>query len=328
MNIVYLEADACLPYVEPILHGVAQVYCGHDNDDHEANAIKTDAKGLIITSKWIIDGPALSRMPRVQVVARPGIGYDNIDTAAATEYGVAVVNTPDGPTQSTAELTVTLMMALARRLPKQEQAARNVRFSWVPELKGMELAGKTLGLLGLGRIGARVAEICAKGLRMRVLAYDPYVSPDRAASVGAVLAPSFHDILPRVDILSLHAPPGPETRKIMDATTLAMLKPGALLINCARGSLIDEAALIQALQEGHLGGAGLDVYDPEPPRPDNPLLAMDNVILTPHVGSFTEDGLKAMGKAAAQGVKDVLEGRRPQNLVNPEVWPSPSRRKG
>lgn len=326
MDSVYLESDAWISYVEPILRGVAQVSAGDEKDNHETKAVQLGARGLIIASRWIIDGPALNRMPLVQVVARPGIGYDNIDTLAATEHGVAVVNTPDGPTQSTAELTVTLIMALARRLRQQEQAARDVRFGWVPELKGMELAGKTLGLLGLGRIGARVAEMCAKGLRMRVLAYDPYITPARAAAVGAELVPAFHDMLPQVDVLSLHVPPGPTTRKIINGSTLAMLKPGALLINCARGALIDEEALIQALRSGHLGGAGLDVYDPEPPLQDNPLLAMENVILTPHVGSFTEDGVRAMSEAAAQGVRDVLEGRRPQNLVNSEVWESHSRR--
>jgi len=323
---VYLESGAQDPSALALFDGIATVTIGRIGDDHEARAIETGANALIVGGWWKITGPVLDRMPAVEVVARPGIGYDSIDLAAATARGVAIVNTPDGPTESTAEHTVMLLLAVANQLRLADQAARDVRFKWADKVQGVEVAGKTVGLVGIGRIGGRVAEICSRGLHMRIIAYDPYATPARAADVGATLVENLDEMLSQVDFLSLHAPPTPETRKMIDARALSLMKPTAYLINCARGALVDEAALIEALETGRLAGAGLDVYDPEPPAPDNRLLQLDNVILTPHIGAFTEDGIRAMTRGVVEQIVDVFQDRRPPHLLNPDVWDSPNRR--
>ena len=326
MKSVYIETGAKDAEAFALFDGIAAITFGEAGDDHEARAIERGANALIVTGRWLMTGALFDRIPTLEVVARPGVGYDNVDLDAATERGVVAVNVPGGPTESTAEHAVMLMLAAANRLRYAEKAAREAQFKWMPETKGIEVAGKTLGLIGLGRIGGRVAQICSRGLRMNVLAYDPYASPDHALDVGATLESDLDKMLSKVDFLSFHAPPTPETRKIINARTLALMKPAAYLINCARGALVDEAALVEALRSGSLAGAALDVYDPEPPNGDNPLFEMDNVILTPHNAAFTDDAVKAMLMGCAEQIVDVFQGRMPPHVLNPEVWDNPRRR--
>ena len=184
---------------------------------------------------------------------------------------------------------------------------------------GLELRGATLGLLGLGRIGARVAEI-ARVLGMTVLVYDPYISAERAQQYGAELVPSLDALLPRCNVLSVHSPATPETRHMVNAQTLAKLPKGSYLVNVARGTLVDEGALLDALRSGHLAGAALDVFDPEPPRKDNPLFSLPNVVCTPHIASYTSAGVKRMQVMACEQVAMALKGEQPTNLVNKDVW--------
>jgi D-3-phosphoglycerate dehydrogenase / 2-oxoglutarate reductase len=325
MKSVYLEIDAWQPYLGSIFDGIAGVTVGKAGDDHEAAARAVRANALMLTNIWTISGDVLDRLPDVEVLARPGIGYENIDVPAASGRGVAVVYTPDGPTESTAELTVTLLLALARKLRQADQFARACRFGPPAELKATEVAGKTIGIIGLGRIGGRVAEIC-KALRMDVVAFDPYISEARAVALGVRRADSLQAMLPQADFVSVNAPVTPGTRKLINAETLSWFKPGACLINCARGALIDEPALVQALGSGQLAAAGLDVYDPEPPRPENPLLGLENLILTPHLGAFTVEATRSMAIGAAEQIVDVFAGRRPANLLNSEVWDRPNLR--
>jgi phosphoglycerate dehydrogenase-like enzyme len=260
--------------------------------------------------------------PSLLVIGRYGAGIDNIDVAAATVRGLPVVYAPFGPTESTAEHAVLLIMATARRLPFFERAARRVDFGLQsrPELMGMELEGKILGVVGYGRIGQRVAEICRDGLHMQVRAYDPFQEPKTIAACGDACVTDLMALARAVDVLTVHSPFTSDTRHLISREVLRAMKPGALLVNTSRGPVVDEEALIEALQDGHLGGAGLDVFDPEPPLADNPLLQLDNVVVTPHIGSFTEDGRRRMGMAAAHGVVDVLSGQYPKHLANPEVW--------
>ena len=283
------------------------------------------AQAAIIGSGWQFTGDVLDRIPSLLAIGRPGIGVDNIDLEAATDRGVAVVNAPDGPTASTAEQAVGLLLALAKR---HRPAWRLLTTGGSPfdEPKLLELEGKTLGLVGLGRVGGRVARICGQGLGMRVIAYDPYVSTERACDLGVTLCPTLAELLRTSDVVSLHLPSSKRTRHVINAETLALMKPSALLVNCARGAIVDEAALVDALRSGRLAGAGLDVFDPEPPSPSHPLFGLENVIATPHSTGFTEDALRKMGVAVAEGILDVLNGKRPANLVNPEVWDSPARR--
>jgi D-3-phosphoglycerate dehydrogenase len=188
------------------------------------------------------------------------------------------------------------------------------------EYQGVELSGLRLGLVGLGRIGGRVAKI-AQALGMIVQGYDPYVSPERVADLGIQIIPDLEALLRTSDVVSLHVPSTPETLHLLNAERLAMMKPGAYLVNTARGTLVDEAALLDALERGHLAGAGLDVLDPEPPDPANPLLYRDDVFCTPHVGGITVASKDALWREALRQVIQVLRGERPTSLVNPDVWP-------
>lgn len=277
------------------------------------------AHGLVVSSIPQIDGDFMDAAgPQLCVVARPGIGIDNIDVAAATARGVAVVHTPDAPTESTAEHAIALLLALAKRVREADAGLRGRGWHSRQPLIGVEVAGKILGLVGLGRIGGRVAQV-ARALNMRVLVYDPYVSGGRAATLGVELVESLADLLAKADFVSLHAPLTPETHALIDAEALAQMKPSAYLINCARGPVVDEAALVQALSSGAIAGAGLDVFAQEP-TDANPLFDLPNVVVTPHIAAYTEDGVRRMGMGAVAQVLQVLEGRRPLNLVNPEIW--------
>ncbi len=256
--------------------------------------------------------------PSLQVIARPGIGIDNVDVPAATARGILVIHTPDAPSESTAEHAVALLMAVAKRVVT---GARQLQGQPLPRsaLLGSELRDRTVGVVGFGRIGRRVAEMCGLGIRMRVLVYDPFVT--HLDQPGAELVADLNELLERSDFVTLHTPLTPQTRHLIGAAALRRMKKGAYLINASRGPVVDEAALIQALQEGHLAGAALDVFDPEPPKPDNPLLQMPNVVCTPHTASFTDRGVRAMRHGIVDQLLQILRGERPPFLANPAAWP-------
>ena len=277
---------------------------------------------VIVSNIPPIDAEFLSRAPDLRVVGRPGIGIDNVVVEDCTAAGVLVVHTPEAPTESTAEHAVGLIFATARRLKQADHALCSEGWATErPPLTGIELRGKTLGLVGLGRIGGRVAHIMGAGVGMRVVAFDPYTTPERAAAVGVELRPSLADVMRQADIVSVHCPLLPSTRGLVSREMLALLKPGAILVNAARGPIVDEAALVDALRSGRLAGAGLDVFDPEPALPGNPLFDMPQVLVTPHIASLTPDALRLMGVGVMEETLAVLAGRRPRWLVNPEAWP-------
>jgi phosphoglycerate dehydrogenase-like enzyme len=270
------------------------------------------------------DTALFQRMPRLRVVSRVGIGFDNIVVPDATRAGVAVCNTPDGPTAPTAEIAVMLMIAASRFATRADRLMRARRPDQGTEifapLEGMQLRGRTLGLVGFGRIGRAVAA-AAKALGMEVVAYDPVAKPEDAAKLGVKLVASVDEALRAGDVVSLHVPASPETRRMIDARALGLMKKGAVLVNAARGALVDEAALADALKSGHLLGAGLDVFEKEPVDPKHPLLGLDNVVALPHVGGGTVTSRAAMWKGAVENAVAVLAGQRPAYLVNPDVWP-------
>ena len=259
--------------------------------------------------------------PQLKLVARHGIGYNDVDVPAATARGVLATNTPDGPTEPTAEHTVALLLAAAKWIVKGDLYLRNNRPYTRSTLRGVEVRDLTLGIVGFGRIGRRVAEICGLGLRMRVVVFDPYLPVGSAAPSYVELVGDLDTLLTQADFLTLHTPLTPETHHFIGARELHLLKPGSYVINASRGPVLDEAALIQALQEGHLAGAGLDVFDPEPPHPDNPLLQMENVVVTPHSAGNTVQGSIRTGQMLVEQVLHVLRGERPPDLLNPEAWP-------
>jgi phosphoglycerate dehydrogenase-like enzyme len=259
--------------------------------------------------------------PPLKLVARHGIGYNDVDVPAATARGILATNTPDGPTEPTAEHTVALLLAAAKWIVKGDMYLRNNRPYSRSTLRGVEVRDLTLGIVGFGRIGKRVAEICGLGLRMRVVVFDPFLPVGSAAPAYVELVGDLDTLLTQADFLTLHTPLTPETHHLISTRELHLLKPGSYVINASRGPVLDEAALIAALQEGHLAGAGLDVFDPEPPHPDNPLLKMENVIVTPHSAGNTLQGSIRTGQMLVEQVLHVLRGERPPDLLNPEAWP-------
>ena len=276
----------------------------------EIAAAAGDADALLPQLTETIDRELLARLPRLRVVANYAVGVNNVDLAAARERGVVVCNTPDVLTDATADLTLTLLLTLARRVREGERIVRSGSFGgWGPSfLLGRDLAGKTIGLFGFGRIAKAVARRAAAfGMRVR------YTSrTDHGASLGERVP--FETLLADSDVVSLHAPLAPETHHVVDARALAAMRPGALLINTARGPLVDEAALARALEAGHLGGAGLDVFEHEP-AVHPALLGRDDVVLLPHVGSATRETRQAMAQLALENCLAVLAGKAPRTPV-------------
>ncbi len=287
-------------------------------DDWQTPFKTSDAIITIVQPQFT--GAVLDQAPRLRVIGRPGIGVDNVDLAAATARGIAVVNTPDAPTEPVAEKVVGWIIMLAHRLGAADRVTRVPGWQGRDRLMGNDLVGKTLGLIGVGRVGSRVAQICSDAFGMCVLAYDPHADPERVRALKVELVPSLAQLLPAADFLSIHCPLTPETRGLIGEAQLRAMKPTAFIVNAARFPVLDEGSFLRALREGWIAGAALDVLPSEPPPPDHPLLQMENVILAPHLGSFTREAMYRMLKETADQVLQVLRGERPPNLVNAEVW--------
>ena len=281
-----------------------------------------DVDAILLSAGLTIGPQEMDLAPRLKVIGRHGVGLDNVDVKAATERGLPVVYTPYGPTESTAEHALLLILAAARRLPLLDRATRagNFRIRNHPQTMGVELKGKALGVVGFGRIGRRLAEMCRAALGMTVYVHDPYIDPRAVEDWGATPVRDLVDLAGKVDVLSLHIPATPATHHLIDGQVLQAMKPRAILVNAARGTVVDHSALVDALQSGRLYAAGVDVYDPEPPSAEDPLFGLDSVVLTPHVASRTEEGRKLMGITVVKDILRVLGGERPEYLANPKVW--------
>lgn len=277
------------------------------------------ADAAIVGARQTYDAAAFARAPRLQAIARSGIGYDNIDVAAASAAGVCVINTPDAPTESTAEFAVGLMFAVARRIPAADHQAKAGRWHFDPSVMGFDLAHKTLGLVGFGRIARRVTEI-ARAIRMRVVAIDPFVPASVMKEAGAEPADDLNQLLRAAHVVSLHVPLTPASRSMIGAEQLALLPHGAILINTARGPLIDETAVLAALESGRLAGAGLDVWEREPVPSDHALFRHPRVVATPHMAAYTDEGRRRSHVAAAEFVLSTLRGEAPTTLVDRTMW--------
>ena len=268
----------------------------------EQKAIIGDYDGIAIRSATKVTRDMLSAAGRLKVVGRAGIGVDNVDIEAATEAGVVVMNTPFGNSVTTAEHALAMMMALARQLPAADRSTRAGKWE-KSRFVGVELSGKTLGVIGCGNIGSIVANR-AQGLKMRVMAFDPFLSPDRAADIG-VEKVDLDQLLERADIITLHTPMTEQTRNVLSAENLQRTKKGVRIVNCARGGLIDEAALAALVETGHIAGAALDVFAEEPAR-ESPLFALDDVIVTPHLGASTAEAQEQVALEIAEQMSDYL----------------------
>jgi D-3-phosphoglycerate dehydrogenase len=276
--------------------------------------IVPDCAALIVRSETKVNKRVLEAAKALRVVGRAGVGVDNVDVEAATARGVIVMNTPDGNTISTAEHAFSLLVSTARTIP--QASASVIAGKWErKKFQGVELYGKTLAILGMGRIGGELARR-AIAFGMRVVAYDPYLAASRARALQVELAEQLDDALPRADFISMHMPLTPETRHMLDARRLALCKPGVRIVNCARGGLIDETALLAALESGQVAGAALDVFEVEPPPADFPLRNHPRMVFTPHLGASTAEAQESVGVEIAHAVRAALLEGVIRNAVN------------
>jgi D-3-phosphoglycerate dehydrogenase / 2-oxoglutarate reductase len=252
---------------------------------------------------------------KLKVVARHGVGYDNIDVAKATELGIWVTFAPESSAGTVAEHTIGCIIVLARNLARSDREMRRGNWNFRNQTMGCDLEGKALGIAGMGKIGRRVARKAALGLEMKVIGYDPYLAPEQFPD-HAIPAETWEELFLTSDFVTLHLPGGPETRGIVGKREFFLMKRTAFLINAARGDIVNETDLIEALRKGTIAGAALDVYATEPPEQDNPLFSMDNVLTTPHNAAHTQECMTRMALHAAQGIDEVLTGKRPTWPVN------------
>lgn len=260
----------------------------------------------------------LESAPRLRAVFCYSTGVDYVDVAAATELGIVVSRTPDYAGLSVAEHAIALMLAMARNVVAADASTRQGQWHQGWAFRGVEVEGKTLGVVGFGQIGQLVGKKAA-GLGMKVIAHDPYMSTDRIRAGGAEPT-TLQELLTRADFVTLHVPLVPATRGLIGQAEIASMKKGARLINCARGGVVDEGALLKALREGHLAGAALDVFEREPAEASNPLFELANVTVTPHIAWDTEEALRRGRAIYASELRKVVRGERPDYIVNPEVW--------
>lgn len=278
-----------------------------------------------LAAKFHVTQALLADMPNLLIVSTNGAGYDTVDVKACTAAGVLVVNQSGGNADAVAQHVLGMLLCLAKRIGETDRALRRGTLTDRNDFLGREAQGGTIGIVGLGNVGRRVAALCRGLLGMPVLAYDPYLSAGEIAARGAVKV-ELADLLGRADFVSINCPLTEETRRMIGAREFALMQPHAYFITTARGFIHDEAALLAALRENRIAGAGLDVWDKEPPSPDHPLLKLDNVLASPHTAGLTPETRRNMGRIAAEQLLAALDGKRPPRLINPEAWPAYAQR--
>ncbi|MEX0921711.1 MAG: hydroxyacid dehydrogenase [Rhodovibrionaceae bacterium] len=288
------------------------------SEERKAAAI-AEASVLVVRT-FPTDNALFEAAPGLRAVVKHGSGVDNIDVEEATRRGIQVANTPGGANASSvAEGAVALMLAALRQIRRMDLEVRAGNFDcrWTTVLD--DLSGGTLGIVGLGQIGRNVARICRQGFDMRTVGFDPALDAQTMAALGLEKMDTLEELAAEADVISVHVPLSEATRNLVDAAVLRVMKPSAFLVNTARGGVVDETALIAALKEGRIRGAGLDVFEQEPPQADNPLLSMDSVVLSPHVAGVTQASMRGMSMSVADTVAAILGGETPKTLLNPKV---------
>ncbi len=320
-NPVYLDILGAEPDIE--VHKLT-----NDSPDGEVEPVMAAAHVYQIDSArdnipkkfWATEG-LLARNPNLLLVSTNGAGYDTVDVAACTSAGVLLVNQSGANREAVAEHALGLILSVSKRIAETDRALRaNGAAVNREDYIGDEVAGKTLGVIGIGNTGSTLTKKCVAALDMPVLAYDPYVDAATIESYGATKV-AFDELLAQADYVSVHCPRTEETQNMLDAAAFAKMKPSAYFISTARGGIHDEAALYDALVTGHIKGAGVDVWDPEPPEASHPLLSLDNVIASPHTAGATFTARENLGRWAAEQIVEVLKGNRPPRLINPDAWP-------
>lgn len=293
---------------------IETVVLDRKHSEDEMVEIARDASAIVVRSETKITKKILENAPQLKVVGRAGVGVDNVDVVEATRHGVVVMNTPSGNTISTCELTFSMMLALARNIPQAHASMKAGEWNR-KAFKGNEVHGKTLGIIGLGRIGAEVGQR-AMAFGMKVLAYDPYLSKTRAEELGVGLKEDLDDLLAESDYITVHMPKTPETSGMINAEAFTKMKDGVRMLNCARGGIIVESDLVDAINNGKVAGAALDVYETEPVASDHPFRSMDKVIMTPHLGASTEEAQENVGIEVAEAIVDYLARGEVRNAIN------------
>jgi D-3-phosphoglycerate dehydrogenase len=305
-----LETDSPDDIAAPILAAAHAYQIGAARDEME---------------RFQVDRDFLKRTPDLLIVSSNGAGFDTVDVDACTDAGVAVVNQSGGNAHSVAEHALGMMLTLSKRIIQSDRLLRRQPNVDRNSLIGNEIHGKTIGIIGIGNVGRRLAELCKGLFGMTVLAYDPYVSADETAARGARKV-ELDELLRQSDFVSINCPLTKQNRGMISTREYALMKPSAYFVTTARGFIHDEAALLEALRAKTIAGAGLDVWSKEPPPPQHPLLQLDNVIASPHTAGVTIEARTNMGRIAAEQMLGALDGKRPPRLVNPEVWPAYAKR--
>ena len=290
-----------------------------------AHAYQVGAARDELARHFHVDADLLRRAASLLIVSSNGAGFDPVDVDACTAAGVLVVNQSGGNANSVAEHALGMLLTLSKRIIEADRALRRDRNVNRNALVGNEAQGKTIGIVGLGNVGRRIAELCRGLLRMNVLAYDPYLSASEMALRGGEKV-ELEDLLRRSDYVSISCPLTRDSRGMIGAREFAMMRPHAFFITTARGFIHDEAALLEAMREKRIAGAGLDVWSKEPPPPEHPLLQFDNVLASPHTAGVTKEARENMGRIAAEQILDAFDGKRPPRIINPEVWPDYAKR--
>lgn len=317
----FVMTQAVCPEGLALLDGVADTYVADNQDPNNYLDQMRDADALIVRIAKC-DGHAIEHSPNLKVIGRTGVGYDSVDVKKATELGIPVVITPGANNRSVAEHAVAMMFALSKNLLEGQLEMGRGNWEIRGAKKAFELEGKKVGILGLGAIGRETAKICA-GVGMEIAGYDPFLSREQVEAMGAEYFADYKQLLRACDVVSIHVPLTDETRDMISAAELALMKPTAIVINCSRGGIVNEADLCAALRDGVIAGAGTDVFCSEPPTPDDPLLNTPNLICSPHSAAQTREAVIHMATMCVNGCLAVLRGEKWPHVADPKVYDHP-----
>jgi D-3-phosphoglycerate dehydrogenase len=316
---VYVDGTIHAEALEMLRRSNSEVVSGSGPEAVEMGAALPDVHAVLLRTASL-GAEAIDRARSLRVIARHGVGVDNVAVDAAARRGIPVLITPRANLRSVAEHAFALMLAVSRNLVRADRSVREGGFGLRDRLQGRELFGTRLGVVGLGRIGGEVTRMAVRGFGMRVLGYDPSLPADRIRERGAEPVEALPDLLGACDLVTVHVPLSEATRGLLGRRELASMRPGSILVQTSRGGVVDEDALVAALRSGHLAGAGIDVYETEPPPQDHPFFTMRQVVLTPHTAALTEQAMRRMAVDAAQGILDVLGGADPYDPPDGARW--------
>lgn len=317
----FVMTQAVCPEGMELLKGTADVYVADNQDPNNYLDQMQDADALIVRIAKC-DGSAIEHSPNLKVIGRTGVGYDSVDVKTATAHGIPVVITPGANNRSVAEHAVALMFALSKNLVEGQNEMCRGNWEIRGAKKAFELEGKTVGVVGMGAIGRETAKIC-QGCGMKIAGYDPFMSREKIEALGAVYYASYEDLLRDSDVVTIHVPLTEETRNMISRPQLEIMKKTALLINCSRGGIINEADLVQALKDGVIAGAGTDVYCSEPPKADDPLLSCPNLVASPHSAAQTREAVIKMAQMCVRGCLAVCQGKKWPYVADKSVYDHP-----